>query len=111
MVIAMEQWQQNIHVPKSGSFFAFPSGNIMGGIRVRVTVVTVEACGWRYWILPAPEILRMSNLRCFSAVTAAKRVPVTLERVTVESKTSTHRILLSLLSPEAIYSSSSMRHP
>ncbi len=52
--------------------------------QLRVTVVTVESCGWRSWILPAPEILIMSNLRCFSAVTAVKRVPVTRKRVTVK---------------------------
>ena len=50
----------------------------------RVTVVTVEFCGWRSWILPAPGILKMSILRCFSVVTAAKRVTVTLKWVTVE---------------------------
>ena len=53
-------------------------------ISPRVTVVTVEFYGWRSWILPAPEILRMSILRCFSAVAAAKRVTVTPKRVTVE---------------------------
>ena len=50
----------------------------------RVTVVTVEFFGWRSWILPAPEILRMSNLRCLSVVTITKRVPVTLKRVMVK---------------------------
>jgi len=50
----------------------------------RVTVVTVEFCGWRSWILPAPEILKMSILRCFSAVAAAKWVPATRKRATVE---------------------------
>ncbi len=50
----------------------------------RVTVVTVESCGWRSWILPAPKILRMSNLRCFSVVTLVIRVPVTRKWVTVE---------------------------
>ena len=27
----MEQWQQNVHVPKSGSFLVFLSGNILEG--------------------------------------------------------------------------------
>ena len=50
----------------------------------RVTVVTVKYCrGW-FDILPAPEILRMPNLRCLSVVTVMNRVPVTLKRVPVK---------------------------
>ena len=50
----------------------------------RVTVATVKYCsGWSY-ILPAPEISRMMNLRCLSVVTVMNRVPVTLKRVTVK---------------------------
>ena len=50
----------------------------------RVPVVTVKCCrGWSYF-LPAPEILRMSNLRCLSVMTVMIRVPVTLKRVPVK---------------------------
>ena len=50
----------------------------------RVTVVTVKYCSGGFDILPAPEILRMPNLRCLIVVTITKRVPVTLKRVTVK---------------------------
>ena len=50
----------------------------------RMTVVTVKYCrGWSY-ILPAPQIMRVSILRCLIVVTITKRVPVTLKRVTVK---------------------------